>query len=113
LGKLRGAPSGESGIAFFIIGLADHDQGHFIFSSQVGNLPGIHHARDVLDHFEWAGYGRSRIAERKADALFAMVNCENSHNSAPAAVPGSEDAAESITINLESFLNVTISLCEF
>src|SRR6185295_13086183 len=109
LGKLRGAPSGESGIAFFIIGLADHDQGHFIFSSQVGNLRGIHHARDMLDHFKGAGDGRGRVAERKADALFAMVNCENSHNSAPAAVPGSEDATESITKNFKIFLNVTVS----
>ncbi len=78
-GKARGGSSCRVGEALFVEGLADEDEGGFMLGGERGHLRRIYGARDMRDHFQRGCDGGGRVAEGEADALFAVVYCEDSH----------------------------------
>lgn len=79
IGEATRAPACGIWVAVFVVGLTDDDQADFVLRGDIRNLCGIDHARNVFDDFQWASDGGGWVAEGKPDALFAVVNCKDSH----------------------------------
>jgi len=78
-GKTRSGSSCHVGVSFFVEGLADDDESRFVLGGERGHLRRVHGTGDVGDHFQRGGDGGGWVAEGKADALFTVVYCEDSH----------------------------------